>query len=98
MGLGTPPQILEMIGRGVDMFDCVMPTRIARHGVAFTLATFSATEGGVHWPLVGFACACAFAGAVLGRRLLPSVTIAGLRRLTGALLLVVGFALASGLA
>ncbi|MFU8894174.1 MAG: tRNA guanosine(34) transglycosylase Tgt [Luteolibacter sp.] len=37
MGLGTPPQILEMIGRGVDMFDCVMPTRMARHGVAFTL-------------------------------------------------------------
>ncbi len=37
MGLGTPPQILEMIARGVDMFDCVMPTRIARHGVAFTL-------------------------------------------------------------
>ncbi len=37
MGLGTPPQILEMISRGVDMFDCVMPTRVARHGVAFTL-------------------------------------------------------------
>jgi len=37
MGLGTPPQILEMISRGVDMFDCVMPTRIARHGVAFSL-------------------------------------------------------------
>ncbi len=37
MGLGTPPQILEMIARGVDMFDCVMPTRMARHGVAFTL-------------------------------------------------------------
>ena len=37
MGLGTPPQILEMIGRGVDMFDCVMPTRIARHGMAVTL-------------------------------------------------------------
>ncbi|WP_411825904.1 tRNA guanosine(34) transglycosylase Tgt [Luteolibacter sp. AS25] len=37
MGLGTPPQILEMIERGVDMFDCVMPTRIARHGTAFTL-------------------------------------------------------------
>lgn len=36
MGLGTPPQMLEMISRGVDMFDCVMPTRIARHGVAFT--------------------------------------------------------------
>jgi queuine tRNA-ribosyltransferase len=37
MGLGTPPQILEMIGRGVDLFDCVMPTRVARHGQAFTL-------------------------------------------------------------
>ncbi len=36
MGLGTPPQILEMISRGVDMFDCVMPTRLARHGVALT--------------------------------------------------------------
>jgi queuine tRNA-ribosyltransferase len=36
MGLGTPPQMLEMIARGVDMFDCVMPTRVARHGVAFT--------------------------------------------------------------
>jgi len=37
MGLGTPPQMLEMIARGVDMFDCVMPTRVARHGQAFTL-------------------------------------------------------------
>lgn len=36
MGLGTPPQMLEMISRGVDMFDCVMPTRVARHGLAFT--------------------------------------------------------------
>lgn len=36
MGLGTPPQILRMIARGVDMFDCVHPTRAARHGLAFT--------------------------------------------------------------
>ena len=36
MGLGTPPQILRMINRGVDMFDCVHPTRAARHGLAFT--------------------------------------------------------------
>ena len=36
MGLGTPPQLLEMIGRGVDMFDCVLPTRLARNGTAFT--------------------------------------------------------------
>jgi queuine tRNA-ribosyltransferase len=37
MGLGTPPQLLAMIARGIDLFDCVMPTRLARHGVAFTL-------------------------------------------------------------
>ncbi len=36
MGLGTPPQILRMIGEGIDLFDCVMPTRLARHGSAFT--------------------------------------------------------------
>jgi queuine tRNA-ribosyltransferase len=38
MGLGTPPQIIEMIARGVDMFDCVLPTRLARNGTAFTAA------------------------------------------------------------
>lgn len=36
MGVGTPPQLLEMVGQGCDMFDCVMPTRLARHGTAFT--------------------------------------------------------------
>jgi queuine tRNA-ribosyltransferase len=36
MGLGTPPQMLELIARGVDMFDCVLPTRLARNGTAFT--------------------------------------------------------------
>ena len=36
MGVGTPPQLLKMIARGADMFDCVMPTREARHGIAFT--------------------------------------------------------------
>jgi queuine tRNA-ribosyltransferase len=36
MGLGTPPQVLEMIARGMDMFDCVLPTRLARNGTAFT--------------------------------------------------------------
>jgi queuine tRNA-ribosyltransferase len=38
MGLGTPPQLLEMIARGMDMFDCVLPTRLARNGTAFTAA------------------------------------------------------------
>lgn len=36
MGLGTPPQLLKMIALGVDMFDCVMPTRVARNGLVFT--------------------------------------------------------------
>lgn len=36
MGVGTPVNILECIGMGIDMFDCVMPTRNARHGMLFT--------------------------------------------------------------
>ncbi len=36
MGVGTPVNILECIALGVDMFDCVMPTRNARHGMLFT--------------------------------------------------------------
>lgn len=35
MGVGTPKQIYEGVRRGIDMFDCVMPTRLARHGSAF---------------------------------------------------------------
>ncbi|QNL22615.1 tRNA guanosine(34) transglycosylase Tgt [Hyphobacterium sp. CCMP332] len=36
MGVGTPENLLECIDRGIDMFDCVMPTRNARHGMIFT--------------------------------------------------------------
>src|SRR5690606_1862742 len=36
MGVGAPEDLIEGIGRGVDMFDCVLPTRIARHGTVFT--------------------------------------------------------------
>jgi len=36
MGVGTPDDILKAVARGVDMFDCVMPTRNGRHGMAFT--------------------------------------------------------------
>ena len=36
MGVGTPVNILENISLGVDMFDCVMPTRNARNGMLFT--------------------------------------------------------------
>ena len=42
MGVGTPVNILENIALGIDMFDCVMPTRNARHGLLFT------SEGIIH--------------------------------------------------
>jgi len=36
MGVGAPDDLIEGISRGIDMFDCVLPTRIARHGSVFT--------------------------------------------------------------
>jgi queuine tRNA-ribosyltransferase len=36
MGVGTPVDLLEAVARGIDMFDCVLPTRNGRHGLAFT--------------------------------------------------------------
>jgi len=36
MGVGTPDDIVKSVARGIDMFDCVMPTRAGRHGLAFT--------------------------------------------------------------
>lgn len=42
MGIGTPEDITEAIKRGIDMFDCVLPTRLGRHGSAFT------TDGIIH--------------------------------------------------
>ena len=36
MGVGTPEDLLEAVARGIDMFDCVLPTRNGRHGVAYT--------------------------------------------------------------
>jgi queuine tRNA-ribosyltransferase len=36
MGVGTPDDILESVARGIDMFDCVLPTRAGRHGLAYT--------------------------------------------------------------
>ncbi len=36
MGVGTPDDLLRAVARGIDMFDCVMPSRNGRHGLAFT--------------------------------------------------------------
>jgi queuine tRNA-ribosyltransferase len=38
MGVGTPEDLIESVARGIDMFDCVLPTRNGRHGLAFTWA------------------------------------------------------------
>ena len=46
MGLGTPAQLVELVARGVDMFDCVLPTRVARNGTAFTTKGTYAIKGG----------------------------------------------------
>lgn len=46
MGLGTPAQLVELVARGVDMFDCVIPTRVARNGSAFTRAGMISLKGG----------------------------------------------------
>ncbi|MFP3921300.1 MAG: tRNA guanosine(34) transglycosylase Tgt [Dichotomicrobium sp.] len=48
MGVGTPLDIVEAVARGVDMFDCVMPTRSGRHGQAFTWAGKLNLRNAVH--------------------------------------------------
>ena len=48
MGLGTPAQMVELIARGMDMFDCVLPTRVARNGTAFTRRGAFGIKGGAY--------------------------------------------------
>ncbi|MFZ1073124.1 MAG: tRNA guanosine(34) transglycosylase Tgt [Verrucomicrobiia bacterium] len=48
MGLGTPAQMVELIARGVDMFDCVLPTRVARNGTAITRRGAFGLKGGAY--------------------------------------------------
>ncbi len=88
MGLGTPPQLLELIARGVDMFDCVLPTRLARNGTAFTArgtlnlknAEFTMDKGPVE---EGCACpACSEFSRGYIRHLLKAEEILGLRLMT----------------
>jgi queuine tRNA-ribosyltransferase len=88
MGLGTPPQLLELIARGMDMFDCVLPTRLARNGTAFTEtgtlnfknAEFTSQTG----PLEeGCTCeACRGYSRAYLRHLIKAEEILGLRLLT----------------
>ncbi|MGZ5020472.1 MAG: tRNA guanosine(34) transglycosylase Tgt, partial [Chthoniobacterales bacterium] len=88
MGLGTPPQMIEMVARGVDMFDCVLPTRLARNGTAFTAAgslnlknaEFALQKGPIE---DGCACpACREFSRGYIRHLIKAEEILGLRLIT----------------
>jgi queuine tRNA-ribosyltransferase len=88
MGLGTPPQMVEMVARGIDMFDCVLPTRIARNGTAFTEtgtinlknACFTLDAAPIEEGCDCYACAN-FSRAYL-RHLVKAEEILGLRLIT----------------
>ncbi|MEN3370886.1 MAG: queuine tRNA-ribosyltransferase [Verrucomicrobiota bacterium] len=88
MGLGTPPQLIELIARGVDMFDCVLPTRLARNGTAFTAtatlnlknAEFTMQTGPIEENCSCPACRDFSRGYI--RHLVKSEEILGLRLLT----------------
>jgi queuine tRNA-ribosyltransferase len=61
MGVGTPPDLLVAIGHGVDMFDCVLPTRLAWQGTAFTSTGRVRLTRGEHMTAdqpLDAACAC----------------------------------------
>ncbi len=88
MGLGTPPQLVEMVARGIDMFDCVLPTRIARNGTAFTAAgtinlknaPYARDPGPIE---VGCTCpACGSFSRAYLRHLVKAEEILGLRLIT----------------
>ena len=88
MGLGTPPQMIELIARGVDMFDCVLPTRLARNGTAFTAggtlnlknAEFTMQTGPIEEGCVCPACRDFSCGYI--RHLIKAEEILGLRLLS----------------
>jgi queuine tRNA-ribosyltransferase len=88
MGLGTPAQLVELVARGVDMFDCVLPTRVARNGTAFTTRGTISLKGGGYkrdWGPIEEGCECfacqRFTRAYL-RHLLNVNEILGLRMLS----------------
>jgi queuine tRNA-ribosyltransferase len=88
MGLGTPPQMIELIARGIDMFDCVLPTRLARNGTAFTAggtlnlknAEFSMQKEPIDEGCICAACRDFTRGYI--RHLIKAEEILGLRLIT----------------
>jgi queuine tRNA-ribosyltransferase len=88
MGLGTPAQLVELVARGIDLFDCVLPTRVARNGTAFTYKGTVSIKAGFNktdFRPIEEGCACYacqnFTRAYL-RHLLNVKEILGLRMLS----------------
>ena len=71
--------------------------RLLVYGGAFFAGRMAGVSTREQWRLVAVATLCAFAGAYLGRRLLPRLTLPGLRFIAGSLLLLVGAGLLAGL-
>jgi hypothetical protein len=71
--------------------------RMSIYVLGFAAGTLGGPELVEQWRLVAFAALCAFAGVLIGRRLLPRMTLRRLHWLTGGLLFVVGAGLISGL-
>jgi queuine tRNA-ribosyltransferase len=88
MGLGTPAQLVELVARGVDMFDCVLPTRVARNGTAYTFSGAFSLKGSQFkddFQPIDLECdcfACAKHSRSYIRHLLNVGEILGLRLLT----------------
>lgn len=93
--LGLPPP--AWAGTQAALAVMVDAARITVYGAAFLAGPLGALAGGQERWLVGIAVLCAFAGAFVGRRLVPKVTLQGVRRLTSVLLVGIGLGLASGL-
>ena len=88
MGVGTPLQLVELVALGVDLFDCVLPTRMARHGTAYTAMgalCLKASACRDDFRPISEGCACFacqhFTRAYL-RHLLKANEILGMRMLT----------------
>jgi queuine tRNA-ribosyltransferase len=76
MGVGTPYDIVEAVRRGIDMFDCVMPTRAGRHGLAYTRFGKVNLRNAKH---------AAKSGEILGMMMLTAVNIAYYQELMASL-------------
>ena len=89
MGLGTPSQMIEMIARGIDMFDCVLPTRVARTGTVYVSQgtlnlknqKFASDPSPIEEGCACYSCRNGFSRAYI-RHLIKSEEILGIRLTT----------------